>query len=237
MSRDRSRAHRKTWLRFAWREWFGQRRTGEEGWDSAGEGDRDSRYNWTWLRYAWEKWLKGYQGGGPVLDLASGVGVNGQCLRRLGASHVVGLDLDWGCARHSRRRGLSAAIGDLCSALPFRPGSADIVLLIHALEHFENGLRLLEGIRPALRPGGAIVIVTPNWRARTTVQRFFDDYTHRRPYTAESLRGVLTAAGFKLRVLLRHNVGYGLGRTPLWRWFPRLCFTGDALFAIAERED
>ena len=28
---------------------------------------------------------------------------------------------------------------------------------------------------------------------------------------------------------------YGLGRTALWRAFPRLCFTGDSLFAIAER--
>jgi hypothetical protein len=38
-------------------------------------------------------------------------------------------------------------------------------------------------------------------------------------------------------MLMRHNVGYHIGRTRLWKLVPRLCFTGDALFAVAAKPE
>ncbi len=194
---------------------------------------RECLYNEAWLAHAWRRWLSGYATGRPVIDFGCGIGVNGGILRGLGVRRVVGLDFDWGCLTESRQRSLTVAQADLLHGIPLRDGSADIVLLIHVLEHFADGTEVLAPVARVLRPGGAAVVVTPDW-ARA-YKEFYDDPTHRRPYSKASLARVLLEAGLEPRVMLQHNVGYGLGRTALWRAFPRLCFTGDALFAIAER--
>lgn len=191
------------------------------------------RYNGTWLRYAWRRWLRKYYAGGPVVDYGCGIGVNGSILQAIGVRRVVGLDLDWGCLLESRGRGLTVLQGNFRHAVPFRSGIADIVLLIHVLEHFEDGEMVLSSVSNTVRPGGAVVVVTPDWRKNYV--HFYDDPTHHRPYTRASLEAVLRKVGLQPRVLLPHNVGYHVGWTPLWRVIPRLCFTGDALFAIAER--
>lgn len=190
-------------------------------------------YNETWWHYAWRRWLARYDIGGLLVDYGCGIGVNGQILNRLSARRVIGVDLDWGCLLASRLRGLNVLQGDLSKPLGLRPGAADIVLLIHCLEHLDDGQALLSSVAATLRPGGALVVVTPDWPQ--VFPHFYDDPTHRRPYTRSGLKAMLQAAGFQVRVLLHHNVGYRVRRTPLWRMFPRLCFTGDALFAIAER--
>jgi len=48
---------------------------------------------------------------------------------------------------------------------------------------------------------------------------------------------LLRDAGLVPRMLMRHNVGYHIGRTRLWKLVPRLCFTGDALFAVAAKPE
>jgi 2-polyprenyl-3-methyl-5-hydroxy-6-metoxy-1,4-benzoquinol methylase len=197
------------------------------------DAQSDFPYNQSWIRYAWRRWLSGYYTGAPVIDYGCGIGVNGSILKTLGVHQVIGVDLDWGCLHESCRRGLSVVRGNLLNLPPVRSAMADIVMLIHVLEHFDDGALLLSSAADMIRPGGAIVVVTPDW-SRNFV-RFYDDPTHRRPYTRASLNSVLRGAGLRQRVLRQHNVGYKLGRTPLWRLFPRLCFTGDALFAIAER--
>jgi SAM-dependent methyltransferase len=190
-------------------------------------------YNETWLRYAWRRWLSQYDTGGLVIDYGCGIGANGSIVAGARRGRVVGVDLDRGCLSESRRRGLDVVRADLLRPPPLAAGVADIVLLIHCLEHFDDGVALLSSLADTLRPGGAMVVVTPDWQQ--TFRHFHDDPTHRRPYTRAGLDAVLRSAGLQPRLLLHHNVGYCVGRTPLWRLFPRLCFTGDALFAIAER--
>lgn len=194
---------------------------------------RDFLYNETWMRHAWRRWLSRYLTGRPVIDYGCGIGVNGGILRGLGAPCVVGLDFDWGCLTESRSRALKVAQADLSRGMPLRSGCADLVLLVHILEHFAEATEVLEPAARVLRPGGAAVVVTPDWSR--AYRDFYDDPTHRRPYSRASLARVLREAGLEPRVIRQHNVGHGLGRTPLWRAFPSLCFTGDGLFAVAER--
>jgi hypothetical protein len=49
------------------------------------------------------------------------------------------------------------------------------------------------------------------------------------------LTETLVTAGFHIRVAKQHNVYAGVGRSGAWRFIPQLCFTGDALFTLAER--
>jgi len=189
-------------------------------------------YNEAWLRYAWKRWLRAYARGGAIVDYGCGIGVNGAVLADLAQRRVIGVDLDRGCLAESRRRGLAPVRADLTRSLPVRPESVDIALLVHYIEHVPDPRFLLASIAATLVPGGALVVVTPDWTR--SIRGFYDDPTHCRPYTAASLASVLSAAGFRVRVLKQHNVGYRLGRTGIWRIFKALCFTGDGLFAIAE---
>jgi len=172
--------------------------------------------------------------GGPVIDCGCGAGTVARVLCGFGVRRVVGIDLDRSCLAQARRAGVDVVQGDLSRGIPLRGLAADIAMVSHVLEHLDNGVPFLASVCSLLRPGGAVVILTPDW-TQQGLTHFYNDPTHRRPYTRVSLEKVIRAAGLLPRVLLNHNVGYRLGRTPLWRIFPRLCFTGDSFFAIAER--
>ena len=194
--------------------------------------DGSPSYNDAWLAYAWTRWLRGYARGGAIVDYACGTGVNGAIVAGLSRQRTVGVDRDEGCLAESRRRGLDVVRADLTSPLPLGPGTTDIALLVHAIEHVPDAGPLLASIKATLTPGGALAVVTPDWNR--SASWFYDDPTHCRPYTAAALAEVLDTAGLRVRLLTHHNVGYRLGRTGLWKIFTSLCFTGDSLFAIAE---
>jgi SAM-dependent methyltransferase len=93
-------------------------------------------------------------------------------------------------------RGFDAADGvDLeADRLPLPEGAADIVTAISVIEHLRSPARFLAEIGRVLAPGGALILVTPNWRY--SWRSFYDDPTHVHPYTPASLRRALVAHGF-----------------------------------------
>jgi len=55
------------------------------------------------------------------------------------------------------------------AALPFAPGSADLVAALNLLDCVPDPLALLRGMATALAPGGALLLATPfDWAARAT---------------------------------------------------------------------
>lgn len=46
-----------------------------------------------------------------------------------------------------------------------------------------------------LKPGGKVVILTPDWSS--TMKVFYEDITHRRPYDRTALRDTLAMYGFR----------------------------------------
>jgi hypothetical protein len=150
-------------------------------------------------------------------------------LSQLGARRAFGLDLDWGCLRASRGRALDVVRRDLSRRLPFRDGSIELVL--HPIIEPALTGGTARAVCGVLRPAGRVIVVTPDWNRAW--RSFYNDPTHMRPYSRSSLEAVLVASGLRVETLLQHNVGFWLGRTALWRALPRLCFTGDGLFAIA----
>jgi len=83
-------------------------------------------------------------GGGPVVDGAREAGYD-----------VVELDL----FPRPRMRGVCA---DACRRFPFKRDSFDVVLSMEGIEHFENQTGFLRECARVMRPGGWLLLSTPN---------------------------------------------------------------------------
>jgi 2-polyprenyl-3-methyl-5-hydroxy-6-metoxy-1,4-benzoquinol methylase len=85
-----------------------------------------------------------------------------------------------------------AEIGD--QAFPLPDNSFDVVFTKSVIEHVENWEQFLSEIFRVLKPGGSVIVMTPNWSTQSA--NFYDDPTHIRPYTKRTLDRVLRMTGF-----------------------------------------
>ena len=94
---------------------------------------------------------------GRVLDIPGGDGVNAKRLAEGGYEvHATDFDLS------ADRTGYSLTCCDMTSSLPFADDSFDGVLHSEGIEHVDNQLSLLTELARVLRPGGVLVVTTPN---------------------------------------------------------------------------
>ncbi|MFB7171292.1 class I SAM-dependent methyltransferase [Streptomyces sp. NPDC056254] len=129
---------------------------------------------------------------GRVLDIGCGLGRN---LLNCGPGSV-GVDHNPHSVRICRERGLTAYTPDGLAAAPdCGPASFDSLLAAHVLEHVEEetGAMLLEQYLPLVKPGGSIVMITPQEAG------FHSDATHIRWVGFEELRGHAAKAGVAVR--------------------------------------
>jgi SAM-dependent methyltransferase len=80
--------------------------------------------------------------------------------------------------------------------LPPEPEAIDACFALHVIEHMQTAQAAVEfvtAIRDRMRPGGTLVIATPDF-ARWKTHFYDSDYTHVLPFTARRLRQLLQAA-------------------------------------------
>ncbi len=130
----------------------------------------------------------------------------GECLLEIGcgrgdflaAFSEIGLD----CSAVDREKGCQSLLPGFeikqCDItkepLPFKDDSFDIVYHKSLIEHFDNYNNLMDETLRVLKPGGKVIILTPDWVSQ--MENFYEDYTHRHPYTALALKDLLTEWGF-----------------------------------------
>jgi 2-polyprenyl-3-methyl-5-hydroxy-6-metoxy-1,4-benzoquinol methylase len=104
-----------------------------------------------------------YVSEGRLLEVGCG---RGQYLERLKAAgwNCVGIDFDAEAVAHAAARGLDVRVGDL-AAQRFADASFDTVLLSHVIEHLPDPHAVLRECRRILKPGGRVVLLTPNVRS------------------------------------------------------------------------
>ncbi|MBK7875263.1 MAG: class I SAM-dependent methyltransferase [Planctomycetes bacterium] len=83
-------------------------------------------------------------GGGPVVDGARAMGHD-----------VIEVDL-------FPRKGIRGVLADACAPLPFQDASFDVVVTMEGIEHFENQTGFLRECARVLKPGGKLILTTPN---------------------------------------------------------------------------
>ncbi|MEU6259429.1 methyltransferase domain-containing protein [Streptomyces sp. NPDC047043] len=156
-----------------------------------------------------------------VLDVGCGDGSAGAVAARVLAGHrIVGVDWSQDALRRAARRLPQVVRGELSGGgLPFASGSADAVLFSEVVEHLVDPDGALDELHRVLRPGGHLMLSTPNlaaWYNRALllagVQPVFSEVSlrrvhgrpgsqvvgHLRLFTARALREFVTASGFEV---------------------------------------
>jgi SAM-dependent methyltransferase len=84
-------------------------------------------------------------------------------------------------------------------SLPFGDDEFDAVHASHVIEHLEDPERLVAECARVLRPGGRLLVATPDIERYGF--RFWVDHTHRRPFTVSSLSRLLEMFGFEVEAI------------------------------------
>ena len=135
----------------------------------------------------------------PVLDLGCGRGEWLEVLVENGLTGV-GVDSNEAFASECRDRGLTVHVADAISYLRQRPSESEgAVTAFHVVEHlpFRVILDLLDQAVRVLKPGGVLILETPN-PANLIVgaNSFYLNPSHIRPLPSELLRFVVESRGF-----------------------------------------
>jgi 2-polyprenyl-3-methyl-5-hydroxy-6-metoxy-1,4-benzoquinol methylase len=144
-----------------------------------------------------------------VLDVGCSSGYLARRLVERGST-VVGLEADERAAEEAREVCEEVLVGDVETIeLPFAEASFDVVLCGDVLEHLRDPEAFLKRVRPLLKPGGRLVLTTPNvanwamrfgllagrWRYR---DRGILDRTHAHLFTKKTLEEALERAGYRI---------------------------------------
>tara|TARA_B100000686_G_C16322224_1_gene728823 strand:- start:62 stop:724 length:663 start_codon:yes stop_codon:yes gene_type:complete len=79
--------------------------------------------------------------------------------------------------------------------LPFDDNSIDIIYSKSFIEHLHYPERYLEEAYRVLKPNGIFLTLTPDWQSNYKI--FFDDFTHRTPFTSMALTDAYKMYGFR----------------------------------------
>lgn len=150
--------------------------------------------------------------GARVLDVGCGEGY-GTALLAGGARHVLGLDYDAATVAHARTAYPQASfVRANLAALPVSDRSCDAVVTLQVIEHVWNHPEFLRECRRALRPGGLLLVTTPN---RLTFSPGLDaplNPFHTHEFTAGELSELLVSCGFEIDCVAGLHAGPRLRR-------------------------
>jgi len=144
----------------------------------------------------------------PILDLGSGRGEWLQLLRREGLA-ARGVDCNRFMVEHCGRRGLDVAHGDALSHLRSTPSrSCGLVSALQVIEHLpaEVLFAVLDEVSRVLKPGGVVLLETPNpENILVAAHDFHMDPTRQRPLPPMLVEFLLKSRGFEEIEILRRR--------------------------------
>lgn len=159
-----------------------------------------ARENYWFRRHeAVYEWIRGSGIAGVVVEAGCGEGYGAQLLRQAGAE-VIAVDYDETAVSHvsDRYPEVSAVRANLVD-LPLDDGCADLLVSLQVIEHLWDLAEFFREAHRVLRPGGRIVVSTPNrltfspglGRGEKPTNPF-----HVEEFDADQIAPLLTEAGF-----------------------------------------
>jgi SAM-dependent methyltransferase len=105
--------------------------------------------------------------------------------------------------------------------LPYEDNSFDIIYSKSVLEHFYYPERYMKEAFRVLKPNGILLTLVPDWESCYKI--YFDDYTHRTPFSKIGLEDILKIHNFQdVHV-------YKFRQLPLLWKYPKLNFISDII--------
>jgi len=189
-----------------------------------------------------------------LLDIGCSTGdLTVHIANKLGITQIFGVDIDEEALKQARAKGVTAYLVDVSrEKLPFAENFFEVVLMLDVIEHIENPDHAIREAYRVLKRGGFLILTTPNltsWYNRVLIllgkpilgidlsTKWRYTYPlgieqvisgHRRLYTLDSLKGLLSFYGFKMV----KSKGYPqvFSKTQV-KGFMRLIHALDRLFA------
>jgi len=161
-----------------------------------------------WLeKLYFDRWFKNFDE--PILDIGCATGN----FIAVAPEKIEGIEVDGDCLKIAKERGFSVRQINADREMHILESDKyQGVYAKHVIEHLERPLNFLNEIKRILKLGGKAIILTPN--CPYMLERgFWDDYTHRRPFTKRSLEMIAFDAGFmNVKIYEDFRCFPGLGR-------------------------
>ena len=108
--------------------------------------------------------------------------------------NVVGVDISPECANF--KNDFDIIICDVeKEELPFENDTFDVVFSKSFIEHLYYPENYLEEANRVLKPNGLLITLVPDWQSNYKI--YFDDFTHRTPFTSIALKDAYNMYGFE----------------------------------------
>ncbi len=158
---------------------------------------------------------------GLVLDIPAGEGALSVAARNMGFDVMAG-EID---PQFFKAKGIECRFMDMNKPLPLEDGCLDYVVCLEGIEHLENAFQFTRECHRVLRPGGHLILSTPNiLNMASRLKYFFSGFyslcprpinefshlpvfDHINPVTFYQVRYMLHSSGFQIRQVT----------TDLWR--------------------
>ncbi len=153
------------------------------------------------IRRTQERFVPFFRNSAPVLDVGCGRGVFLDLLRKAGIE-AIGIDQAAESISACKAKGLTVYQEEVRQYLASRSNQFGGIFCSHVIEHmnYENAMTFLERCHQALRPGGKLILVTPNpLDIAVITECFWMDPTHVRPYPKLLLENMLKVNNFMVK--------------------------------------
>ncbi|MCX7902539.1 MAG: methyltransferase domain-containing protein [Burkholderiaceae bacterium] len=156
-----------------------------------------------------------------IVDLACGYGRLLHFFRERGWRNITGVDISPDQVRRAREVVADVHEANVLDFLEERRGQFDLITALDLIEHLtkDEALRLLAGCRAALKPGGRLVLQTPNADSPFGMAVRYGDFTHEICFNPNLLSRLLALHGFaavEAREVGPVPWGYSLASTLRW---------------------
>jgi 2-polyprenyl-3-methyl-5-hydroxy-6-metoxy-1,4-benzoquinol methylase len=151
---------------------------------------------------AYRRYLRGWtpaRKDAAIVDIACGGGKLLHFFKEQGYSNLQGVDLSPEQVQLARQV-LTAVHHENALDFPERnPGAFDLVAGFDVIEHFHKPevLRFLDAAFAALKPGGRLVVQTPNAESPWGTLHRYNDFTHEVCFNPNALTRLMNLSGFR----------------------------------------
>ncbi len=147
--------------------------------------------------------------GKDVLDIASGEGFGSSILAQQARS-VVGVDIDTQSVQHAVGKYATETLRfqqGSATDIPMADGSVDVVVSFETIEHIVEHERMLAEVKRVLRPGGVLIMSTPDKAIYTDASTHVNPFHVRELYRADFDK--LLRSQFAHVLMHGQKVGFG----------------------------